>query len=220
MSLVKGNNSSNNPYVNSSTPATHSHNQNTGADGYLVVMICLGSGSGTVSGIKYGTQNMTLIKISYAQYPSAQKMYIYALDAPSTGTHTVEVSWGTIPYNYVSIGAVSFLGCSNVSQPEFKSINATTATDQILISSNSMIMAQGLGGAFNYDLQLPQGSSRPLLWTNNVSNTSYGAVSTNLTSGYKNCTVVAGYGIAMQMVEIHEAVSITPPTRRRLVLVT
>jgi hypothetical protein len=212
MALVKhSDNDSGGVFVNTSSPVTFNLTQHaSAADRVVVVQVSVGTGSGTVSGVTYGGDAMTQVAFHNSVYPSQHRMYTFVKVGAKSGANNVVTSFGSIPFNYVSIGAVAYTGCSGVGNVASTSANTTNLTDTLAISANSIIQAQAIGNAGSYVLQLPDGVSRTLNYSNLLSNQSFGANSANLTAGTKTCRATAGNGMAMQLAEVQEAVTATP----------
>ncbi len=183
MPLVKGNTTSDRRVPSAST-YSFSHNQNTGSDGYLFVVIACPAT--TVSSVTYGGVGMTLVQRQSTGYSA--DWTVWRLAAPLTGVNTVLVTMAGANYNGVSTFAVSFLGCAGVGNTSYNGTAANPVTNSVTISANSMIIGAVLGGnSTTAYIQIPQGTGRTLEWNDNINNFTWGAVSPSLTAGSKTC---------------------------------
>ena len=183
MPLVKGNTTSDRRVPSAST-YSFSHNQNTGSDGYLFVVIACPAT--TVSSVTYGGVGMTLVQRQSTGYST--DWTVWRLAAPLTGVNTVLVTMAGANFNGVSTFVVSFTGCAGVGNTAYNGTAANPVTTSVTISTNSMIIGAVLGGnSTTAYIQIPQGTGRTLEWNDNINNFTWGAVSPSLTSGSKTC---------------------------------
>lgn len=183
MPLVKGNTTSDRRVPSAST-YSFSHNQNTGSDGYLFIVIACPAT--TVSSVTYGGVGMTLVQRQSTGYST--DWTVWRLAAPLTGVNTVLVTMAGANYNGVSTFVVSFTGCAGVGNTAYNGTAANPVTTSVTISTNSMIIGAVLGGnSTTAYIQIPQGTGRTLEWNDNINNFTWGAVSPSLTAGSKTC---------------------------------
>jgi hypothetical protein len=212
MALVKHSHSNAGAYQNHGGDLTFNCTQHaSAADRVVVVQVSIGAGSGTVSGITYGGNAMTQGHLFTSTYPSTHKMYTFYITSASSGANNVVVSWGTIPYNYVSAGAVAYTGCSGIGSTEGRSLNTTNLTDTISISAGSIIQAHAIGNAGSYTLKLPDPTTVSNDYSHILGNQSFGGTSAVIaTGGSKTIRASAGNGMAFQSVEVQGAAVATP----------
>jgi hypothetical protein len=201
------------------TTASFSHTQDAGSDRHLIVAIA--SPATGVAGVTYGGTSLTLADTQFSNYYGCY-MSFWELDDAPAGNATVTATWSGGQYNKTSMNAFSFTGCSgtgNLSKNNVPTTNATT--DTISVSQGSMFIGTGFGsGVSNEAIEVPQGTSITKLYTHNVNNSVWGAVSGALTA---DATMTwESYNLnnnsIMYGLEVQEAT--VTPTRRRLVLVT
>lgn len=201
MALAVGNISTYNSNPSSSS-FSWSHNQNTGSDGALIVILAIPSTS--VSSVTYGGSAMTLVRQEATSYTTDWS--IWRKTSPATGSNTVAVTLSGSSYNSCSGVAYSFTGCSGTGNTGFNNSQAVGQTTSLTISANSMIIAMAIGGnGTSTYIEIPDGTSRTLNYTHGINNYTWGAVSPSLSSG--SVTVQGGCTASniMFAVEIKEA---------------
>ena len=204
MPLVKGNTTSDRRVPSAST-YSFSHNQNTGSDGYLFVVIACPAT--TVSSVTYGGVGMTLVQRQSTGYST--DWTVWRLAAPLTGVNTVLVTMAGANFNGVSTFVVSFTGCAGVGNTAYNGTAANPVTTSVTISTNSMIIGAAIGGNNTTAyIQIPQGTGRTLEWNDNINNYTWGAVSPSLTSGSKTCQVGSTATNIIMLTEVKEVAEI------------
>ena len=204
MPLVKGNTTSDRRVPSAST-YSFSHNQNTGSDGYLFIVIACPAT--TVSSVTYGGVGMTLVQRQSTGYST--DWTVWRLAAPLTGVNTVLVTMAGANFNGVSTFVVSFTGCAGVGNTAYNGTAANPVTTSVTISTNSMIIGAAIGGNNTTAyIQIPQGTGRTLEWNDNINNYTWGAVSPSLTSGSKTCQVGSTATNIIMLTEVKEVAEI------------
>ena len=215
MPLVKGNKTSDRR-VPSAATYSFSHNQNTGSDGYLFVVIACPATS--VSSVTYGGVGMTLVQRQSTSYST--DWTVWRLAAPLTGANTLLVTMATANYNGVSTFVVSFTGSSGVGNTAYNGSASLPVTTSVTISTNSMIIGATIGGNNTTAyIQIPQGTARTLEWNDNINNYTWGAVSPSLTSGAKTCEGGSTASCIIMLTEVKEVVAPVISTLRRRIIV-
>lgn len=192
MAITIGNKTQSNQNPNGTTQ-TLAHNQNTGSNRGLLVVVTM-SNSVDFSGCTYGGVAMTLVRNTLFSAES-QRQAAYYLANPATGSNNIVVSFTGSQFNSTSIFAVSFTGVNGVDTSN-SNIGANTPNSQSLtILANSVIYASGISSnAQNtgYDIG---GSTRTFEFSHNTNVQVRGALSaTNLSAGSKNVTTKADFG--------------------------
>lgn len=201
MALTKGNTTSDRR-IPSASSYSFSHNQNTGSDGHLFVVIACPAT--TVSSVTYGGNSMTLVQRRSTSYST--DWTVWELDAPPTGSNTVAVTMASANYNGVSTFVVSFTGCSGVGNTAYNGTPSTTTTASITISNNSIIIGASIGGNnTGANMEIPQGTARTLEWNDNINNFTWGAVSPTLSSGSVTCESNSSASNILMLTEVQEA---------------
>ena len=215
MPLVKGNKTSDRRIPAAST-YSFSHNQNTGSDGYLFVVIACPAT--TVSSVTYNGVGMTLVQRRATGYST--DWTVWRLAAPATGANTVLVTMAGSNFNGVSTFVVSFTGCAGVGNTGYNGTAALPVTASVTISTNSMIIGAAIGGNNTTAyIEIPQGTSRTLEWNDNINNYTWGAVSPSLTSGSKTCQAGSTSTGIIMLTEVKEVAAAPVSTRRRIIVV-
>jgi len=201
MALTKGNTTSDRR-VPSAGSYSFSHNQNTGSDGYLYVVI--GCPAVTVTGVTYNGVSMTLVQRRSTSYST--DWTVWELATPATGSNTVAVTMSGANYNGVSTFVASFTGCGGTGNTAYNGSAALPVTQAITISSNSMILGSVIGGNnTTANIEIPQGTARTLEFNNNINNFTWGAVSPSLSAGSITCEGNSTASMIMMLTEIQEA---------------
>lgn len=191
------------------TTWSFSHNQNTGSDGCLVVMIAIPAFNVPPTSVKYGGVSMTR-KANNNNSNFTTNWSAWELKNPPTGVNTVLVTLSTGQWNNVSTVCYSFTGSSGVGNTTFNPTAGNPATSNITISSNSMVIGACIGGnGTNTVIEIPQGVARPKDWSHQINNWTWGGISPSLSAGtitiQGSCTALTH----IQGVEVKEAAA--PP---------
>ena len=157
------------------SPITVSHPTGSGTNRLMLVGISGARSSGTVavSGVTYGGVALSLVGTqAYAAY---QKIWIYQLVAPATGTADVVVTFSTAPNGGAVVGVVTFTGV-NQSTPlgTFVSAQGTSTTPSVNVSSAT---GELVFDTVNHYWPLTVGANQTQRW-NTGSGNIYGAGST------------------------------------------
>ncbi len=201
------------------TPATSSytisHNQNTGANGYIFVTVACPAT--TVTGVTYGGVAMTLVQRNATTY--SLDWTVWRLASPATGVNNTVITMGTANYNPCSTFIASFTDCAGVGNTGYNGTSNTVVTTSATISANSMILGAVIGGnSTSAYLAIPQGTNRTLEYNQNISNFTWGAVSPSLTAGSKTCEGGATASCIIMITEIKEVVAVITNTQGMLMM--
>ncbi len=198
------------------------HNQNTGSDRYLVVVLCfssLGTWGGTVSGVTWNGVSMT--QLQQATYGiNSGKLAIFELEDPATGTNDLVISFGSTFQGAVSSSIFSFTGAQSGGNSEINNGDPTPTEPTFTISDQSVVLGISASNFGTTTIELPQGTSRSLL--NGGSESCYPgscsvALSPALSSGTSTYESNTGGGSAsLALVEIQEAAA-APASRRVMI---
>ena len=199
----------------SASTYTISHNQNSGADGYLFVTVACPAT--TVTGVTYGGVAMTLVQRNATSYSTDWTVWILA--SPATGANNTVVTMATANYNPCSTFITSFTGCAGAGNTGYNGTANTVVTTSATISANSMILGAVIGGNnTSAYLDIPQGTNRTLEYNHNISNYTWGAVSPSLTAGSKTCEGGASASCIIMITEIKEVVAVITSTQGMLMM--
>jgi hypothetical protein len=214
MALTKGNVTSDRR-IPAASSYTISHNQNTGANGYLFVTVACPAT--TVTSVTYNGVSMTLVQRNATGYSTDWS--VWGLASPSTGANNVIVTMAGANYNGVSTFITSFLDCAGVGNIAYNGSALNPVTTSITISANSMILGSIIGGnSTNAYIGLPQGSNRTLEYNDNINNYTWGAVSPSLTAGSKTCEGGSTATNIIMVTEIKEVVAIVTSTQGMMMM--
>jgi len=213
--VTAGNKTYANPTPASNTYTNSVHNQNTGSDGYLVVCIVGPSSFGvTVSGVTWDGVAMTELQQATITNASG-RMAIYELEAPATGTKDLVVTWSGTQSYAVSVSIYSFTGAESGGNSEINQADATPTEPDFTISDQSMVLGITYSNFGTIDIELPQSTSRTLLFTNSpFGGSTSAALSPALSAGTGTYESNTGGGSAsLALVEIKEAGAAAAPRR-------
>jgi hypothetical protein len=181
MALVEGNRTTD-VRVPAGSSYSFSHNQNTGSDGCLVVIVAAPAVS--TSGVTYGGVSMTNKQNNSTPYST--NWTVWELKNPPTGTNTVAVNLSGSSFNSTSTVCYSFTGSSGIGSISYNSTQSNPSTTSLTILANSMILGTLIGGNSTAAyIEIPQNTSRPVDWNHNINNFTWGGISPSLTSGSK-----------------------------------
>ena len=191
----------------SASSRTFSHNQNTGSDGYLYILVACPSV--TVTGVTYNGVAMTNVGTQTPTVYGTQWTF-WKLAAPATGANNVVVSFSGGQYNPTSTYVVSTTGSSGSGNVVFDDTATSPNTNSITVSANSIVMCGLLAGNTTSHNITIDGSSRTLDFTHSINNGTSGALSAVLTSGSKTTSVSNNTDVAGYFMEILEAAGGSP----------
>lgn len=215
MAIVIGNKTQSNANPNGTTQ-TLAHNQNTGSNLMLMVVVTM-SNSVNFSGCTYAGSPMTLAH-SVLFTSESQRQAVYYHQAPATGSNNIVVSFTGSQFNSTSIVAISFTGADGIDNVASNQSVNTPNPQSLTIITNSIIYASGISSnAQNtgYDIG---GSTRTFEFSHNTNIQVRGCLSaTGLSAGSQNVTTKADFGnVTNFRVAIKEYVA--PNSRRRIII--
>jgi len=144
MALVKGTKTAPigvacNTFVNPNWIGSMLHDQNTGSDSLLVVLIAYQNGT-FLRSVTYNGVSMTKAGASPYTGSASVSVDVYYLASPSTGSNSIVITASS----QITVGclAQSFTGAqSSITNIQFTALANTPNSASITISANSMIMA-------------------------------------------------------------------------------
>ena len=208
MALVEGNRTTDRR-IPAGSSYSFSHNQNVGSDGCLVIIIAAPAVS--TSSVTYGGVSMTRKRNQSTPYGT--NWTVWELKNPPTGVNTVAVTLSSGSWNGTSTVCYSFTGSDGVGSIGYNGTQTSPSTTSLTISSNSMILGTLIGGnSTSANIQIPQGTSRPVDWNHNINNYTWGGISPSLTSGSKTIQGSSTASSIIMGIEVKELVSILVPT--------
>jgi hypothetical protein len=215
MALTKGNVTSDRRLPNAGSYTIATHNQNSGANGYLFVTIACPAT--TVTGVTWNGVTMTLVQRNATGYST--DWTVWRLASPTTGVNNLVVTMASGNFNGVSTFMTSFLDCSGVGNIGYNGIASNPVTTSVTISANSMVLGAVIGGnSTTAYIGLPQGSNRTLEYNDNINNFTWGAVSPSLTAGSKTFEGGSTATNIIMITEIKEVVSVVTSTQGMMMM--
>lgn len=206
MALVRGT-TTQDRRIPSSTTYTISHNQNTGTDRYLFVVITCPATS--VSSVSYGGSAMTLVQRRATPYST--DWTVWRLASPATGANNLVVNMSTSNFNGVSTFITSYTGCAGSGNVAYNGSQLLPITTGIAIQQNSMVIGSVLGGnSTNANIEIPIETVRTLLYTHNVNNWTWGSVSPSLSAGTITLEGNSSATMNIMATEVREASAVVP----------
>lgn len=215
MALTKGNQTAIVIPSPSGTTYSFSHTQNTGANRFLTLTI--NSPSISVSSVTYSGVAMTLVRQESTTFTSF--LSVWRLANPATGSNTIAVTLSSGSWNPISNVANSFTDCLGVGNTAFNNNATNPVSTTVTISANSMIMGTVYAGtSVSAYIEIPNGSSRALEYTQLAGNWNFGAISPSLTAGSKTCSAGSTASNIIMLTEIKEVVSVVTSTQGMLMM--
>ena len=154
------------------------HNQNTGADGLIVIQLTM-SNAQSYSGCTYGGVSMTQL-YSISRGGLAQRMAFFYLENPPTGNNTLRINFTGSVWNPISIHSRSFTGSGGIGNNANTGGSATPNTQSTSFSADSFVMATACSINAISTIQIPQGSNRTFASHNTNRQVGTGAISSNV----------------------------------------
>ena len=156
---------------------TYSHNQNTGNDRLLVVQITMANTTNYAS-CTYNGVSMTLL---YNQNRSglSQRMAVFYLVNPPTGTNTVRVNFTGNQWNSISVLIKSFTNSGGVGAFGTSGGSSTPNTKTLTVEQDSLIMLSSCSNNQILTQQIPTGTNQTFTTHNTNKQVATGAISSN-----------------------------------------
>ena len=199
---------------------TYNHNQNTGNDRLLVVQITMANTTNYAS-CTYNGVSMTLL---YNQNRSglSQRMAVFYLVGPATGTNTVRVNFTGNQWNPISVLIKSFTGSTGVGAFANSGGSSTPNTKTITVEQDSLIMISSCSNNTILTQQIPTGTNQTFTTHNVNKQVALGAISSNVGhnagSVSLRATVGTGGNVSLDRFEIKGSNSPSPTNRRRIII--
>jgi len=210
MALVEGNRTTD-VRVPAGSSYSFSHNQNTGSNGCLVVIVA--SPAVSTSSVTYGGVSMTNKRNTSTPYST--NWTVWELKNPPTGVNTVAVTLSGGSWNNTSTVCYSFTGSNGVGVTAYNGTQANPSTTSLTILANSMILGLCIGGnSTSAYIEIPQGTSRPVDWNHNINNFTWGGISPSLSTG---STTIEGGSTATSVIMGIEITELAV-ARRRIII--
>lgn len=197
-----------NKTVANATPGGNSqtlnHNHNAGADGVLLVGICIFNQN--ISSITYGGQAMTS-RLNYRSSGLSQRWAFFELANPPTGVNQLAISYTNSIWNPTSVFVRSFTGAKVGGVTGNNDQSTSPHSRSITVEENSIIYLMGVSvnaQSFGYIIN---NSTRTNEFSHNTNKQVGGALSqTGMSAGSKSCVTLANSGtISNARIEIREA---------------
>ena len=175
---VKGNTTASNP-TPASASFTIAHNQNTGSDGLIILMLTM-SNVRNYSGATYGGQTMTQL-YSINRGGLSQRMAFFSLQNPPTGNNNMVISFsGGSVFNPISIFIHSFTGSGGIGNSSRTGGQSTPNVQSLTVSQDdSLVMTTACSINAITTIEIPQGTSVSYTTHNTNRQVGTGAISGN-----------------------------------------
>jgi len=186
------------------TSYTFAHSHNVGADGVLLVALCM-SNTVNYTGVTYNGVAMTE-RLNYNSTELSQRWAFYELASPATGSNNVIISFTGSQWNPISATAQSFTGATTGGAIGNNDAASTPHSQTLTIATNSIIYLMGISTqtqSFGYDIN---GSTRTNLFAHNTNRQVEAALSaTGIGAGSIACVTKADFAIISNVrIEIRE----------------
>jgi hypothetical protein len=192
-----------------STPAggtsrSFSHTQNTGGNGYLIVITATDSSTTGILTVTYGGQSMTNVDTRTTTVTNT-KLQTWRLANPPTGVNNVVLTCDPM-FNRVGTEAISFTDCGGTGLFSFADVAGPPQSTNITISTNSVIIGIGTAGTAGTAVTI-DGSSRTIDWNILLNNYFFGGLSANgLSAGSKTVQTNSSASCSAYAIEITESI--------------
>lgn len=153
----------------------YTHNQNTGNNGLIIIMLTM-SNARTYLSATYGGQAMTqLYQINRGGL--SQRMAFFYLINPPTGNNTLRVNFNSTVWNPISVHSRSFTNSGGIGASGRTGGQTTPNTQTLTVSQDSLIMATACSINAISTIQIPQGTNRTFTTHNTNRQVGTGAIS-------------------------------------------
>jgi hypothetical protein len=132
-----------NPSPNSTSYTYTTHNQNSGADGFLFLEVCV-SATYTVTGATWDGTSMTQLDTNLSGNPPNLRLYRFYLDSPATGTNDLVISFNTTYTTSFGFFIQSFTGCSGISDSAFTGLANSPHNDTMTVADDDVLYGSGM----------------------------------------------------------------------------
>jgi hypothetical protein len=190
---TKGNTTNANP-----TPGANfyqfSHNQNTGNNRLLVVLLSMNQ-IRSYTGATYNGVAMTQL-YSIVRGGLSQRMALFYLIDPPTGSNTLRVNFSSTVWNPISVHARSFTDSGGIGNSLRTGGTATPHNSSLTVSQDSLIMTQSVSVNQILTQQIPTGTNRTFVTHNVNRQVATGAISADAghSAGTINLRATATFG--------------------------
>mgnify|MGYP001346923445 CR=1 FL=1 len=180
------------------TPGSNSysltHNQNSGSNKLLVVMVTMSNQNGrTFTGAKYNNVPMTEL---YQQNRTglSQRMVFYYLENPNDGNNTLQIRFNGSQFNPISVHARSFTDSGGIGASIRTGGLPTPHNGTLTVDDDSLIMLTSCSINAILTQQIPAGSSVVFTSHNTNRQVATGAISSVPSSGTINLRATSTSG--------------------------
>lgn len=204
MAITNGNQTFVNPTPGATSYTISSHNQDTGSNGYMIVSVLSTSLFGvTINGVTWNGVSMTELQQATIT-SSSGRLGLFELEVPATGVNDLVITWSSSQLYPVSIAIYSFTGAQSGGNSEINQADATPTEPTFTISNNSKVIGISYSNFATTSIELPQGTSRSILYTHSpFGGSTVAALSPALSSGTDTYEVNTTSGNAsLSLIEI------------------
>jgi hypothetical protein len=156
---------------------TYSHNQNAGNNRLLVVQVTMANTTNYAS-CTYNGVSMTLL-YNKNRYGLSQRMAVFYLVNPATGTNTVRINFTGNQWNPISVLIKSFTDSGGIGAFGNSGGPSTPNTKTLTVEQDSLIMMSSCSNNAILTQQIPTGTNQAFTTHNTNKQVATGAITAN-----------------------------------------
>jgi hypothetical protein len=198
---------------------TYNHNQNTGNDRLLVVQITMANTTNYAS-CTYNGVSMTLL-YNKNRGGLSQRMAVFYLVSPPTGTNTVRINFTGNQWNPISVLIKSFTNSGGVGEFRNAGGSSTPNSKTIPVEQDSLVMISSCSNNTILTQQIPTGTNQTFTTHNTNKQVATGAITSNVGHNVGSVSLRATSTSGNLTLDRFEIKGLTPPTplnRRRIII--
>lgn len=192
---------------------THSHTQNTGADGLLVISLAMANTT-NISSITYGGQSLTILTNSNRTGLSIRIVQAY-IDSPPTGSNNLVVNFTGSQFNFTNCYIISYTG-ADINASNALTLGAATdprSGDILGVSSGSYVYTRSVSSGATQSIEVDGttysgGTLKPN--NRNINRITSGALS-NVIATNKDVTITNTCSTTNSSIDAYEVMDASAP---------
>ena len=198
---------------------TYNHNQNTGNNRLLVVQVTMANTTNYAS----CTYNGVYMALLYNKNRSglSQRMAVFYLVDPPTGTNLVRINFTGNQWNPVSVLIKSFTDSGGIGAFGNSGGSSTPNTKTLTVEQDSLIMLSSCSNNAILTQQIPTGTNQTFTTHNTNKQVATGAITANAGHNAGNISLRATCTFSNLTLDRFEIKGLTPPAplnRRRIII--
>ncbi len=198
---------------------TYSHNQNAGNNRLLVVQVTMANTTNYAS-CTYNGVSMALL-YNKNRYGLSQRMAVFYLVNPPTGTNLVRINFTGNQWNPISVLIKSFTDSGGIGAFGNSGGPSTPNTKTLTVEQDSLIMISSCSNNAILTQQIPTGTNQTFTTHNTNKQVATGAITANAGHNVGSISLRAtstSGNITLDRFEIKGLTTPTPLNRRRIII--